>query len=431
MINNLIDKILCRLYFQSRALVMDGCFLKLFFDQTQAIRPKQCSCHEKSMETLKCEMIQNQVTFKSIQTMLKSIPPDLRIICEDKSEFFSHKILFGLMNTTLASIFLEDEFINEIVTLFMPTESEHLETMLNDEFLLKSQLKNITSLQCPAGSKDIDMKYLNESGSIELIKAEGRHHFKEEEEDESRETDMGNVKDEEEEIMPKPMRITFKKQERKKEKKLPLKENESGINFDCEQCDYQATTQTSLTKHIKSVHESAIYVCDQCDYMTMWQSNLTNHIKVKHECVRYACDQCDYQAKQKHHLGSHIKSKHEGVKYYCDQCDYQATQQANLNAHIKSKHEGVKYPCEQCGKKFTSQSSLTHHIRSKHDGVKYVCDQCDYQATQKGDLNIHIRNKHEGVKFYCEQCGQQFTAKSNLIAHIRTQHKGVKTKLFK
>ena len=135
---------------------LDGCFLKLFF---KTIRSNQCACLEKSMDNLKCEIIQSQVTFRSIQIMLKSIPPDLRIICEDKMEFSSHKLLFGLMNTTLASIFLEDEFINEIVTLFMPTESEHLETMLNDEFLLKSQLKNITSLQCPAGSKDIDMKY--------------------------------------------------------------------------------------------------------------------------------------------------------------------------------------------------------------------------------------------------------------------------------
>ena len=321
------------------------------------------------MDTLKYEIVQNQVTFKSIQAMLKSIPPDLRIICEDKIEFSSHKILFGLVNTTLASIFLEDEFINEIVTLFMPTESEHLEAMLNDEFVLKSKLKNIfsTSPHGPAGSKDMDMKYLNESRSIELIKTEERHQFKEEEEDESRETDMGNVEVEveEEEIMPKPVRMNFKQQERKEEKNM--------------------------------------YVCDQCDYMTMNSG----------------------------HLRTHIKSKHEGVKYYCDQCDKKFTLQTSLTAHIKSKHEGIKYPCEQCGKKFTSQSSLTHHIRSKHDGVKYACDQCDYQATQKGDLNIHIRNKHEGVKFYCEQCGQQFTAKSNLSAHIRTQHKGVKTKLLK
>ena len=72
-------------------------------------------------------MNQSQITFKSIQNMLKAIPPDLKIICEDKKEFSSHKLLFGLLNTTLASIFLDDEFINDTVTLFLPVDSVLLE----------------------------------------------------------------------------------------------------------------------------------------------------------------------------------------------------------------------------------------------------------------------------------------------------------------
>ena len=394
---------------------MDGCFLKLFLS---TISPKQCGCLEKSLDTLKCEMIQSQsqVTFESIQTMLKSIPPDLRIICEDKIEFSSHKVLFGLMNTTLASIFLEDEFINEIVTLFIPTESRNLEAMLCDEFVLKRKLNEIfsTSLHCKAGSRDV-IKYLNESRSIELIKAAGRHNFKEEE-DESRETNMGNDEDE---IMNYPVIISFKKHERK-EKKLTQKSSHRDIN----------STQSSLTKHIKSMHEEARYVCDQCDYKTAQKGNLTTHIQVKHECVRYACDQCDYQATQQHHLKTHIQSKHEGVKYSCDKCGKQFTLETNLNAHIQSMHDSVKHFCGQCGKQFKSRSSLTHHIRSKHDGGKYVCDQCDYQAAVKGDLDIHIRVKHEGIKYSCEQCGKQFTQRTNLCTHIRLKHNSSK-QLFK
>ena len=403
----------------------DGCFLKLFF---KTIRSNQCACLEKSMDKLKSAMMQGQVTFKSMQTTLKSVPPDLRIVCEDKIEFSSHKLLFGLMNATLASIFLEDEFINEIVTLFVPIESKHLEAMLNDEFVLKSKLKEIfsTSIHCPAGSRD-GIKYLKESRSMELIKAEERHKFKEEEEEEEelelelfkaegrhkfkeeeeeeKETDMGNV--EEGEKMPDQVRISFKEQKRKK---------------------FDNTTQSSLAKHTKSKHEGARYVCDQCDYTTKYQSSLTLHIRVKHECVRYPCYLCDYQATQKHHLQTHIMSKHEGVKYTCDQCGMQFTLESNLNSHIKSKHEGVKHSCEHCGKQFTSRSCLTHHTRAKHDSVKYFCDQCDYQATQRGDLNNHIRNIHEGIKFSCEQCGKQFTQRTNLSAHIRLIHKKVNNK---
>ena len=51
---------------------------------------------------------------------------------------------------------------------------------------------------------------------------------------------------------------------------------------------------------------------------------LRRHIRKIHG-VKYACNQCDYQATQQFDLTRHIQSKHEGVKYACNQCDYQAT----------------------------------------------------------------------------------------------------------
>ena len=60
----------------------------------------------------------------------------------------------------------------------------------------------------------------------------------------------------------------------------------------------------------------------------------------------YECDQCDYQASSNYNLTVHIQSKHEGVKYACDQCDYQASYQSDLTKHIKSKHEGIKCGCD-------------------------------------------------------------------------------------
>ena len=40
---------------------------------------------------------------------------------------------------------------------------------------------------------------------------------------------------------------------------------------------------------------------------------------------RYPCDQCDYAATTASTLKQHKESKHEGVGYPCDQCDYIAT----------------------------------------------------------------------------------------------------------
>ena len=96
-------------------------------------------------------MTQIQVTFESVQYLLNTIPTDLKIICEDKIEYSSHKLLLGLLNSTLASIFLEESFTNENVTLFMPIESDLLNPFLNDGLGLKSKLEEIftTSNQRP------------------------------------------------------------------------------------------------------------------------------------------------------------------------------------------------------------------------------------------------------------------------------------------
>ena len=142
-------------------------------------------------------------------------------------------------------------------------------------------------------------------------------------------------------------------------------------------------------------HERAMYACEQCDYQAAYQITLTRHIQSKHEGIKYACDQCDKQFTKQGNLRVHIQSKHEGIKYACNQCDYLFTQQSNLSSHIQSKHEGINYACDQCDYQASTKGNLTSHIQSKHEGIKYACDQCDYQATLQGNLTKHIRSKHE------------------------------------
>ena len=47
------------------------------------------------------------------------------------------------------------------------------------------------------------------------------------------------------------------------------------MKYDCNKCDYRATMQGSLTRHIQSVHEGVKYDCNKCEYRGTRQSNLT------------------------------------------------------------------------------------------------------------------------------------------------------------
>ena len=55
--------------------------------------------------------------------------------------------------------------------------------------------------------------------------------------------------------------------------------------------------------------------------------------------IIFPWNQCDYEATTETSLKQHIKCKHEGVWYPCAQCNYQATIQENLKSHFQSTHE--------------------------------------------------------------------------------------------
>lgn len=175
--------------------------------------------------------------------------------------------------------------------------------------------------------------------------------------------------------------------------------------YDCDQCDYQATQQSSLKRHKLAKHEGVRYNCNLCQYTASQQSILKQHKMTEHEGVRYVCDQCDYQATQTSSLKRHKLTQHEGLKqpnlaklygisYDCDQCDYKATQLSSLKRHKMAKHEDSRFDCDQCDYHTTTPGNLKLHKKSKHDGIRYPCEVCDYEATQPGALNRHKQNKH-------------------------------------
>ena len=58
-------------------------------------------------------------------------------------------------------------------------------------------------------------------------------------------------------------------------------------------CEYVATTQGSLKKHVEYKHETVRYPCDKCDHIATDADNLTKHVKGKNEVVRYL-NYCEY-----------------------------------------------------------------------------------------------------------------------------------------
>lgn len=82
--------------------------------------------------------------------------------------------------------------------------------------------------------------------------------------------------------------------------------------------------------------------------------------------VRYSCNQCMNTYTDKSTLSTHIKSIHEGLRYCCEQCNYKATTKSNLKKHVDSVHDKIRYHCEHCEHTTTEKTKLNKHVKMVH-----------------------------------------------------------------
>ena len=193
-------------------------FLNHFVKSTRAL--PLCACQKESMETLHEEIRNPEINFKRVQDLIKSSQPDLKIISEDKKEIHSHKLLFGLLNSNLAKILLEDDFIGEHVTVFLPVNSVSLVRALRDGGDMSEIKRIFSSAFAPNQTCQYQNTILRTPNSITISKVEKVDFVAATEEKEEPIYDewSENVDDEDQ-----PVTINFQKKSI-----LPLRDEENG-----------------------------------------------------------------------------------------------------------------------------------------------------------------------------------------------------------
>ena len=88
----------------------------------------------------------------------------------------------------------------------------------------------------------------------------------------------------------------------------------SNKTSECAECDFVATTASSLKWHKESTHKGKLYPCNECDYAATHVSNLKRH-------------------KESKHSKAHKENKHNGIRYPCNECDYATTDASNFKKH--------------------------------------------------------------------------------------------------
>merc|ERR1719500_458001 len=69
---------------------------------------------------------------------------------------------------------------------------------------------------------------------------------------------------------------------------------------------HQMKAQAPKERQRRAVGVNGTYECDQCHKIYSGPGALYNHKQSAHHCVKYACNQCDYQATTQGSLTVHI-----------------------------------------------------------------------------------------------------------------------------
>lgn len=197
-------------------------------------------------------------------------------------------------------------------------------------------------------------------------------------------------------------------------------------DFQCEVCN-RIFSNLRLFRIHKRMHypQNKAWSCGTCGKKYSSKNLLDEHINTHTGARPYVCQKsmCGKAFASKYTFKAHEKTHEVRPRpFQCGTCNKTFLSQQNLTQHERT-HSGIKeYECHLCKKQFGSAHNLEVHS-IVHTGYKpHICGLCGKAFARKAEIRDHERT-HTGERPYqCEFCGATFSQRSNLQSHKRATH---------
>ena len=164
---------------------------------------------------------------------------------------------------------------------------------------------------------------------------------------------------------------------------------------ECDSCDAKSNPSDHMENHAQKHFIAKNFNCKDCPFSTTHESTLRTHIKVKHALpirnTTLHCEFCPFSAPNKYDILKHVATKHAKLK--CDQCYFTSNSQFALDLHVVQDHDPTQFthlhPCTLCDKTFPIEEDLKNHM-----SVKHTCTLCGITFLLEEDLSSHIQRRH-------------------------------------
>ena len=216
--------------------------------------------------------------------------------------------------------------------------------------------------------------------------------------------------------------------------------------YNCPECDYPCSSEDEKDCHVKKHKEKIVIldvqqICTICKNETKSFSELSSHIQLKHvsECN---CQECDFQASSQTILSKHMNLRHRKENKItndtlkCNSCGEEFSAKWNLNNHIRDKHDrtneckffkkgSCRFPQKECWNKHISISASNLTIT---EPKSIECFTCKNKFNSKNEMMIHRKEIHlEKVRTCKDQvsCGFKHCWFLHSIQPIEAQTKRI------
>ena len=216
--------------------------------------------------------------------------------------------------------------------------------------------------------------------------------------------------------------------------------------FQCDECDFQTSSASSLKVHLRKNHNVVLrkHKCPMCFRHFVSDRGLQRHRKLK-MCMgtpevdktvegeeQLKCDQCEYKASTVSGLKihRHKHNKRQGKLFTCNLCSKKFTSVQGVDAHqrlrclsLHKKNPKVLkvYHCDECGRPCKDKKRLMDHLASHSHIRSHKCDLCPKTYKTMGTLLRH-RRKHQDKFHHCSECDFKTRWPTSLKAHFTTVH---------
>ncbi|XP_053686213.1 zinc finger protein 33B-like [Sabethes cyaneus] len=165
-------------------------------------------------------------------------------------------------------------------------------------------------------------------------------------------------------------------------------------------------------------------ICPICGKLV---SQLSKHMPTHSAVKRFTCEYCSKSFTHDTTLRKHIRSVHLKIKqYHCEICLQSFTDRSSLRYHDVVKHKEEKnFECTICRKSYYTSSGLAQHNSLNHEQRKFKCEKCGKMFAMKFHLKEHENTHSDARPHACVLCEKTFKRVKNLNEHM-IMHKCLK-----